>query len=219
MMRGRWTVVALAFVAAGAAVGIWGYSVLPAGARIEVHFNAAGVANGWADKVEGLFLLPAISAVTIAILILAPAILPRARNPVTMAGPYGIVVGGVAGVLFASQAALVAHAIDPSFDVLRATFLASGALLIVVGNYLGKVRQNWLLGVRTPWTLTNETVWDKTHRFTGRLMFAAGVLLIPTSAFIPDHRWLIAAMVICAAGPILAGAVYSAVIFPRARQA
>jgi uncharacterized membrane protein len=215
----RWILIALGFVAAAFVAAAWAYAVLPPGARIETHFNAAGVANGWADKGPGLFLMPLILLGAVVALMFAPRILPTAKTPVTMGGSYGAIVAGVAGVLFAGEAALAAHALDPAFDVLRAVFLASGVLLIVTGNLLGKVRQNWLLGVRTPWTLTNETVWDKTHRFTGRLLFVTGVVLVPLSAFLPDHRWLVALMVVCAAGPLLAGAVYSAVIFPRRRQA
>ena len=57
----------------------------------------------------------------------------------------------------------------PSF-----TFAATGVMLIVVGNILGKLRANYVIGIRTRWTLADPTVWDKTHRFTGRLMFAGG---------------------------------------------
>jgi uncharacterized membrane protein len=215
----RWTWIALGFVAAALAAAAWAYAALPPGARIETHFNTAGVANGWMDKGPGLFLMPVIMLVTIAALVFAPRIMPGGKTPVSMDGPYGVIVAGVAGVLFASEAGIAAHALDHGFDVLRAVFLACGVLLIVTGNLLGKVRQNWLLGVRTPWTLSNETVWDKTHRFTGRLLFVTGVVLIPMSAFVPDHRWLVGLMIGCAAGPLLAGCVYSAVIFPRSRQA
>ena len=31
-----------------------------------------------------------------------------------------------------------------------------GAMLIVVGNYMPKARQNYTIGIRIPWTLANE---------------------------------------------------------------
>ena len=49
-------------------------------------------------------------------------------------------------------------------------------LFIFIGNVLGKVRQNFMLGIRTPWTLSSELSWEKTHRIGGRLMVLIGVM-------------------------------------------
>lgn len=38
-----------------------------------------------------------------------------------------------------------------------------GIVLIVVGNYLPKCRQNYMIGIKLPWTLDNEENWDYTH--------------------------------------------------------
>ena len=48
-----------------------------------------------------------------------------------------------------------------------------GIVLIVVGNYLPKCRQNYMIGIKLPWTLDNEENWDYTHRMAGMV----------------DHRW------------------------------
>lgn len=42
-----------------------------------------------------------------------------------------------------------------------------GIVLIVVGNYLPKCRQNYMIGIKLPWTLDNEENWDYTHRMAG----------------------------------------------------
>ncbi|HVF02468.1 MAG TPA: SdpI family protein [Rubrobacteraceae bacterium] len=39
-----------------------------------------------------------------------------------------------------------------------------GALLVVVGSLLGKVRTNWFVCIKTPWTLTSKLSWIKTGR-------------------------------------------------------
>ena len=49
-------------------------------------------------------------------------------------------------------------------------------LLIVIGNYLGKVRSNFLFGIRTPWTLSSDLSWNKTHRLGGKLFVLAGIV-------------------------------------------
>ena len=51
-------------------------------------------------------------------------------------------------------------------------------LFIVIGNYLPKVRPNYLVGIRTPWTLTSDLSWDRTHRIGGRLFVLEGFAFI-----------------------------------------
>jgi uncharacterized membrane protein len=65
-------------------------------------------------------------------------------------------------------------------------------LFMVLGNFMGKIRRNYMVGFRLPWTIDNEEVWNKTHRFGGKCMFAAGIILainswlklLPLSVFI-----------------------------------
>jgi uncharacterized membrane protein len=51
-------------------------------------------------------------------------------------------------------------------------------LLIVIGSLLSQVRFNYFVGVRTPWTLANEEVWQLTHRLSGRLYAACGLVCL-----------------------------------------
>ena len=55
-----------------------------------------------------------------------------------------------------------------------------GLLLIVLGNSLGKVPQNGVVGIRTPWTLADEDVWARTNRTGGWLFVLAGVVMAAT---------------------------------------
>jgi uncharacterized membrane protein len=52
---------------------------------------------------------------------------------------------------------------------------AVGLLLIVLGNYMGKLRKNFFVGIRTPWTLASDDVWERTHRMGGRVFVLAGL--------------------------------------------
>jgi len=62
--------------------------------------------------------------------------------------------------------------------------IAAGVVLIVVGNYLGKMRSNDFVGIRTPWTMASELSWNKTHRLGGKLLFLLGILLMAGTLFI-----------------------------------
>lgn len=53
-----------------------------------------------------------------------------------------------------------------------------GIMLIALGNYLPKCRQNYTIGIKLPWTLEDEDIWNRTHRFTGWLWIICGILFI-----------------------------------------
>lgn len=57
-----------------------------------------------------------------------------------------------------------------------------GLLIMGVGNYLPKCRQNYTSGIKLPWTLYDEDNWNRTHRMAGRLWMVGG-LGIMVSAF------------------------------------
>ena len=65
-----------------------------------------------------------------------------------------------------------------------------GLLFTVIGNYLPKCTQNTTIGIKVIWALNNEENWNATHRFAGKLWFAAGILtlfsvLLPTKIGYP----------------------------------
>jgi len=204
MTISRSHIAAFALVAATAAAAAFAYWRLPAGATIAVHYNMLGRATGAAPAGHVLAVIPAVS-------------LYRERLA-RSAGPFGTLLVAVAAVLFTAEASIAAKALDPAFDVLRTVFLAVAVLLVVVGNVLGKLRQNHLFGVRTPWTLGDERVWDKTHRVTGWTMVLAGLVLAVIDLAAPSGPWLIAATVICAASPLFVGMAYSARQWRRERR-
>ena len=53
----------------------------------------------------------------------------------------------------------------------------SGILLIILGNYMGKLTRNFFIGIRTPWTLASAEVWGQTHRLAGRVFVLGGIAL------------------------------------------
>lgn len=59
--------------------------------------------------------------------------------------------------------------------------VALGILMIVMGNYMGIIKQNKYLGVKTRWTLKNEDVWRKTHRLSAYLTVIGGIAMIAFS--------------------------------------
>lgn len=57
-------------------------------------------------------------------------------------------------------------------------YLLLGLSSVIIGNYMPKCRQNRTIGVKTTWTIKNEDNWSKTHRFTGKLWAAGGMVIL-----------------------------------------
>ncbi|SQI41444.1 Immunity protein sdpI [Leminorella richardii] len=53
-----------------------------------------------------------------------------------------------------------------------------GGLFIVMGNSMGLLKINSVVGFRVKWTMTDEEIWRKTHRFGGYVMVIAGILIL-----------------------------------------
>jgi uncharacterized membrane protein len=212
-----WTCAALLAVAA--AVGLYGYLELPAGAQVAVHIGFNGRPDGFAPKAVGVAIMPLASAAVLVLLTLLPKVAPGRAGLEASALPYGVGMVAVTLLLTICQISLVGLAIDPAFNVPRAIAFGFALLGLMLGNYLGKARRNHLFGVRTPWTLADERVWDKTHRFTGRLTFLGGLALLAVAVVSTSPLQLFVALVVCAIAPWLIGAAYSGLIFRRRADA
>ncbi len=76
---------------------------------------------------------------------------------------------------------------------------------IIAGNVIGKTERNFIMGIRLPWTMSSEANWRATHRFAGKLMVAAGLILGIANIWINSLGLAIGAIVI----PMLLVAIYS----------
>ncbi|WP_206064212.1 SdpI family protein [Oleiagrimonas sp. C23AA] len=172
--QGMW--VSGLFVVIAAVAALWLYPQLPA--RVPVHWNAHGQINGlWTRPWAALFPA-AMVALLAALTVLLPKISPR-RFEIR---PFGrvfvlIMLATQALVLVVGLATLISAA-GHAVSVPRVAILAVGVLLMVLGNYMGKLRKNFFVGIRTPWTLASEATWERTHRAGGWVFMAAGLLVL-----------------------------------------
>jgi immunity protein, SdpI family len=145
---------------------------------VPIHWGVDGQPNGYAGKTVGLFLLPAITAGIAALFWIIPIIEPRRTHIEKSGTAYRAMAVGTILLLAAIDLLTVVAALGHDLDVTLIVFVGVGLLFIVIGNYLPKVRSNYLVGIRTPWTLTSERSWDRTHRLGGRLFVLEGIVLV-----------------------------------------
>lgn len=178
-------------------LGAWAWLQLPADARIPIHWGIDGEANGWADRTVGLFLIPALSVAMVALFWVIPRIEPRRANLERSARAYGAIWIGVILLLGGLQVLTVVSALGHTdVDVTRLVFAGTGVLFVVMGNYLPKVRPNYMVGIRTPWTLASDLAWTRTHRVGGRLFVIEGVVLFLLGLSGVDGSVLVAVLLV-----------------------
>lgn len=71
-----------------------------------------------------------------------------------------------------------AIALGINVNITLLTYLIIGLMLLVIGNYLAKTKQNYCAGIRLPWTLSSEENWNRTHRVSSRLFIFCGLAMI-----------------------------------------
>ena len=192
-----WIVIGLTWVTA-----IVLYDGMPA--RMATHWNAAGVADGYAGKAFALFLIPAIMLLVQGLFVLIPKIDPLRKNieafreqfegfalllSVFMAYLFVLIILWSKGALFSMTVALM-----PAF----------ASMFYGMGSLLKGIKRNWFVGIRTPWTMSSDVVWDKTHALGSRLFKVSGVVIL-AGVVLPQYAvWFMV-------GPILASTLISVV--------
>ncbi len=208
--------VSAAMIGAMLAIAAFVWPYLPA--QLVVRWDLHGEAAGYLDRLPGLLIVPAFALLITAFFAFAPALMPAQARLERSSTAWTAIWMVVLANLLLSQCLMVVANLGLPLDVTRVCDLATAVVIFVIGNWLGKVRYNFLFGLRTPWTLANERVWDKTHRFTGRLFVLAAVALAVTGFVLPHgpqfNPIVYAVMITCIVGPALAGIIYSALITP-----
>jgi uncharacterized membrane protein len=164
------------------ALSLWAGTQLPPDARIAVHWGADGKPNGYAGLVHGLVVVPAVALALTGVFAFLPCIEPRREHLRLSAGAYETVWIGVLMMLAGMHALIVSIALGAQIDIVRIVMFLLGALWVVIGNQLGRVRSNFFLGIRTPWTLSDDRVWDRTHRFAGWALVLTGLVVMSIAA-------------------------------------
>jgi len=155
-------------------IGVYYWNRLPD--VMATHFGVDNQANGFSSKFVAVFGIPLLCLLTLWIGAVLTANDPRKQNISPKMYSLGLWIAPIVSLIAAATIYPVnlGYAIDISF-IGGLTF---GMLLIIIGNYLPKVRQNYTIGIKLPWTLANVENWNRTHRFAGYLWVICGILIV-----------------------------------------
>ena len=171
-------------------------------AQIPAHFDFVGNITRWGSKYE-LLIMPVI---LLLISFGSRFLLLHLRRKAEQAGSdkerqaaaanakvLGMVILSQTVILSCIQGLLLFNTV---IALRRESFLSTlagdklltilfGALLVLVGNVLPKCKRNGLVGFRLSWTRYNDITWQKSNRFAGIMLVAAGIFGIVSTAFSP----------------------------------
>lgn len=153
--------------------------ILPADAKVPIHWNIHNQIDGWIGRNTGLAWGLALNVAMFLLLYLLPFYSPWYRKYEER--NEKVVPALTAILLFFFTVLSVYSLYVAKWGEVRGVnmlLILMGLMFIFLGNLLPKVPKNFFIGIKTPWTLSNEVVWDKTHRLGGILFVAAGLLMI-----------------------------------------
>lgn len=209
MKLSRHTLLNICLILAAFAIAVSMYNSLPD--PVPTHWDEHGIVNGYTAKPWGAFILPLTMAGLYLIFLVLPAVSPGGFRLNRFIGVYWIICSVTMTFLLVTTVFAVLMAKGVTLPLGRIVNAGIGLLLMVIGNFLGKVTKNFFLGIRTPWTLASDEVWFRTHRLAGKLFVFVGVLALICGVLGYGGTWLVWVLIAAA----LISAIYSAVIYKK----
>ena len=155
-------------------IGLILWNKLPA--QIPTHFSTGNVPDGWSDKYTTVFGLPIFLFAMMWFCFLIISADPRRKNISSKLIRSLIWFMAVLSPVVICSSYAIALGINVNISMI--VYLIIGVMLMVIGNYLTKVKQNYSTGIRIPWTLFSEENWNRTHRVSSRIFVLAGLAMI-----------------------------------------
>ena len=155
-------------------IGIFLWKRLPD--VMATHFGLNNEADGFSSKAFTVFGLPLF---LLAIQWLAAFVMsrdPKQQNISSKMFTLALWIIPLVSMYVAAMIYPYSLGYRPDFSFTGGILLS--LMLIIIGNYLPKARQNYTMGIRIPWTLANEENWNRTHRLAGFLWMACGVVML-----------------------------------------
>lgn len=190
----RTLIVSAVFVVIAVGVAVWLYPHMPR--RVPTHWDINGQPNGYSSRFWAVAMWPLLISGLAALTVVLPRISPKGFGMESFAGVYTALMLAIQGVVLVLGIAAMLAGAGHAVPMARIVPLAVGVLLMVLGNYMGKLRRNFFAGIRTPWTLASEAVWERTHRLAGWVYVLAGVAMVVLALAGALSGWALPAMVI-----------------------
>ena len=148
------------------------------------HWNFYGVPDGYSSKTFMAFFFPLLLLGLYVLFLIFPYLDPKRERYQEFAKTYHLFKILIMLILMVIYLSAGFYNLGYNLNIAYITSSVIGVMMIIMGNYMGKIKYNWFMGIRTPWTLSSENVWNKTHRVGGWFFIIFGLLII-ISPYLP----------------------------------
>ncbi|MBK6460923.1 MAG: SdpI family protein [Myxococcales bacterium] len=187
------------------------YERLPT--QVPIHFDLHGVADGFAPRLVGALLMPALSLAVWGVVRGAPLVLRGEARARALASPLAETALIVVALFAGLHVVMLDVALSGAPRAGRGLGFVLAGFSIALGLLMPKLRRNGFAGIRTPRSLSSDEVWQRTHRVGGALFVLAGVAGLAATAL---GHFAVAIGALVAAS--LAAAIASYVVRDDARR-
>ncbi len=156
--------------------------------QIPAHFGADGQVDRWGSKYE-TFIFP-ISTIVMGLIMLVVAKISSKQEGSGENNEKICIISGIVSLFIFNAMTVYFLYIDftsteklfnAPIDINSILFAIIGISMIILGNFMPKLKKNSLIGLRTTKTLKSEVVWKKSQRFGGIALIIGGIGVILTS--------------------------------------
>lgn len=161
--------------------------------QMTTHWGIDGAADGQSSAAFAVFGLPLILLVINWLCIFFTSL--DKKNAEQNPKVFGIIFWIIPVISLLTNGLIYATAFGKQLNVALLMPALFGLLLIFIGNYLPKCKQNYTMGIKIKWTLENEENWNATHRFGGKAWVLGGLLILFT-ALLPEDAMMIATLIL-----------------------
>lgn len=179
----------IVLVLASWALGWYFFNHFPA--TVVSHWNFAGVPDGWSKGTTNALAIPGVLTGMYLLFLFLPMVDPKKERYEEFGKTYNIFKTLLLFVMLLVYLSSGLFNLGYNIPIQYVVPTLIGLLMMVLGNYMGKIKPNWFMGIRTPWTMSSENVWVKTHRMGGYAFILFGLLIIITP-FLPKMLGLFA---------------------------
>ena len=176
--------------------------------KIATHFDQHNLANGWSSKPMAVFGIPFLLLLVHLFCVIVTANDPKRKN--INRRIFNMILWLVPVVSVITCMSIYGLALGMDIDMGMIVNIMVGILLIILGNYTHKVKQNYTVGMKLPWTLHSEENWNRTNRMTGWVLIVAGVFFLINSLLLKTEIVLAAALI-----AVFVPIIYSFILYKK----
>ena len=180
--------------------------------QIPTHWGIHGEVDGWSSKSTAVFLLPCIMLGIHWLCLLATKLDPK--KEAYTAKMLSLVLWITPALSLLISTLMYSKALGYDLDINIILPLPLGLIFIVIGNLLPKMRQSYTMGIKLPWTLNNEDNWNKTHRLSGKIWVAGGIVILATA--ILGNLWIMLGVLVI---NVMVPTIYSYCLYRKQTKA